>query len=123
MTTNLLKIGCLALTAGLLWPVYAQEGAAKENHSQDPGSSQALNDADYQKFKNWQAFLSDRSAQTYAVSGSNHINESAYVKIGGIEQWITIRGQDRNNPVVLFLHGGPGDVTNPWSYGAPCLCG
>ena len=114
--TNLLKIGCLALTAGLLWPVYAQEGAAKENPSQDPGSSQALHDADYQKFKNWQAFLSDRSAQTYAVTGSNHINESAYVKIGGIEQWITIRGQDRNNPVLLFLHGGPGDVTNPWSY-------
>jgi pimeloyl-ACP methyl ester carboxylesterase len=34
------------------------------------------------------------------------------VPIGGIDQWITISGQNRDNAVVLFLHGGPGTPTN-----------
>ena len=40
-----------------------------------------------------------------------------YVKIGGIDQWIQIRGEDRGNPVILFVHGGPGRSTIPISSG------
>ena len=36
------------------------------------------------------------------------INESGFVTIGGIEQWVQIRGDTTANPVLLFLHGGPG---------------
>ena len=43
------------------------------------------------------------------------IREEMFVRIGGIEQWITIKGDDRNNPVVLFLHGGPGDALSPFA--------
>jgi pimeloyl-ACP methyl ester carboxylesterase len=38
------------------------------------------------------------------------IQEERFVNLGGIEQWITIRGADRANPVLLIVHGGPGDA-------------
>ena len=43
-----------------------------------------------------------------AINTPNGINESGYVRIGGVDQWIEIRGQDRRNPVLLWLNGGPG---------------
>lgn len=38
------------------------------------------------------------------------------VRIGGIDQWVSIRGNDRGNPVLLMLHGGPGWVSMPTSW-------
>ena len=38
------------------------------------------------------------------------------VRIGGIDQWVSIRGNDRANPVLLMLHGGPGWVSMPTSW-------
>ncbi len=57
-----------------------------------------------------------RNAEQFAIRSKDGIDEATYVSVGGIEQWITIRGQDRANPVLLFLHGGPADVTNPWTF-------
>ena len=62
-------------------------------------------------------FFQKRNAQKYAVIGANRIDESALRQNGRPSiRWLTIRGQDRNNPILLILHGGPGDVTNPWGY-------
>ncbi|MCI3133386.1 hypothetical protein [Phenylobacterium aquaticum] len=44
------------------------------------------------------------------------IDEGQFVSINGQEQWITIRGRDLKNPVLLILHGGPGF---PMSFMAP----
>lgn len=44
------------------------------------------------------------------------IDELMPVRIGGIEQWISVRGADRSNPILLFLHGGPGDPMMPESW-------
>ncbi len=35
-----------------------------------------------------------------------------YVPVGGIQQFVSIRGQDRANPVLLVVHGGPGFPTS-----------
>jgi pimeloyl-ACP methyl ester carboxylesterase len=43
------------------------------------------------------------------------VNEKMFVPIGGIEQWVTIKGADRSNPVVLVLHGGPGNAWSPFA--------
>ena len=37
------------------------------------------------------------------------------IKIGGIDQWVSIRGTDRRNPVLLHIHGGPGYISMPMS--------
>jgi len=36
------------------------------------------------------------------------IDETGFVRIGGIDQWVAIQGSDVRNPVLLYLHGGPG---------------
>lgn len=36
------------------------------------------------------------------------IAETAYLRIGGIDQWLMIRGESVANPVLVLLHGGPG---------------
>lgn len=42
------------------------------------------------------------------IPSSRGVLEQGYVRIGGIDQWVGIRGEDRENPVLLVLHGGPG---------------
>jgi pimeloyl-ACP methyl ester carboxylesterase len=42
------------------------------------------------------------------------IDEQGFVTVGGIDQWIAIQGSDIRNPVILFLHGGPGEAQSPF---------
>ncbi|HEX9099822.1 MAG TPA: alpha/beta hydrolase [Candidatus Dormibacteraeota bacterium] len=46
-------------------------------------------------------------AQGRVVPGS--IAEMRTVNLGGIDQWIVIRGRNLNNPILLSLAGGPGE--------------
>lgn len=52
----------------------------------------------------------------YNQTPAGGINESMYVDVNGTKQWINIYGQDLNNPVLLYLHGGPGSATSHIDY-------
>lgn len=41
------------------------------------------------------------------ISTENGVDEGIYVTLGGQEQYLLIRGEDVDNPVVIWLHGGP----------------
>ncbi|UCF06564.1 MAG: alpha/beta hydrolase [bacterium] len=49
------------------------------------------------------------------------IDELKAVEIGGIEQWVSVRGSDPANPILLFIHGGPGSPMMPvsWTFQRP----
>src|SRR5436190_21774927 len=43
------------------------------------------------------------------------INKQEAVEVGNIMQWIEMKGSDDTSPILLFLHGGPGNSS--MSYG------
>jgi pimeloyl-ACP methyl ester carboxylesterase len=56
----------------------------------------------------WRKARQRRVAKVLEIDTPNGIVEQRFVKVGGIDQWIQLRGEDRANPVLLVLHGGPG---------------
>jgi len=49
------------------------------------------------------------------------VQDSYKTRIGGVDQWLNVRGQDRGNPMVLFVHGGPAAPVTPtmWQFQRP----
>lgn len=74
----------------------------------------------------------DRGAENYSdareavadlerIPGPDGVQESYAARIGGIDQWLYVRGQDRVNPIILFVHGGPAAPVSPsmWQFQRP----
>ena len=62
------------------------------------------------------AVLQERIRIAQAIQSPPGIDSMEAVDVGGIRQWIHIRGRDRRNPVLLYLHGGPGTPMMPFGY-------
>ena len=46
----------------------------------------------------------------------NGVQEQYEVTLGGARQVVTVRGADRGNPILLFIHGGPGAAETSWAW-------
>lgn len=118
MRTHVLFSISVAIALSVSQPLSAQ---AQDGKPTQRGSERGMNepkavDSEYRKLDGLVSNLRARNAQQFAINLAKGIDEASFISIGGIEQWVTIRGQDRTNPVLLVLHGGPGDVTNPWTF-------
>lgn len=62
----------------------------------------------------FRAWRQGRVAAALAIRTPNGIDESGFVRIGGLDQWVSIRGEDLANPVIVVAHGGPGSSLTPF---------
>jgi len=61
----------------------------------------------------YRAIVQHQIASSRAIQSPDGINTLESVSIGGIDQWIELRGESVKNPILLFIHGGPGSSFMP----------
>lgn len=52
-------------------------------------------------------FWPERTPQIKSIE-KGAISTIDYIEIGGVQQCVLVRSENYNNPIILFLHGGPG---------------
>jgi len=60
----------------------------------------------------WRAWEQHQIASDLRINLPNAIDEAKFINVNGAQQWITIRGENKDNPVILFLHGGPSEANS-----------
>ncbi|WNG62911.1 lysophospholipase [Archangium gephyra] len=55
-------------------------------------------------------------AELRKIVAPEGLERTEKLRIGGIDQWVSVRSRDPRNPVLLVLHGGPGWVAMPTSW-------
>jgi pimeloyl-ACP methyl ester carboxylesterase len=60
--------------------------------------------------------LQRKTAERIRIVSPTGVASLEKVLLGGVDQWIQIRGEDRTKPILLFLHSGPGFPEMPFSH-------
>ncbi|MGB9108587.1 MAG: alpha/beta hydrolase [Telluria sp.] len=99
-------IACWALAGMLGTGAAAQEAA-----------SQAESQAQAKAYREARAAVADLER----IAAPGGVQDAYKTRIGGIDQWINVRGQDKDNPMILFVHGGPASPITPtmWQFQRP----
>lgn len=63
----------------------------------------------------WRMRLQSAERIRQAIDPAVGISTLEAIEIGGIRQWIRIRGRQRDKPVLIFVHGGPGFPQMPFA--------
>jgi len=64
------------------------------------------------------------ASSEHAMAVAESIDQEFYVQSGEAQLYIKVRGEDVNHPVLLYLHGGPGETFGPLvfqGYAGPAL--
>lgn len=97
-----MKIRTYALTA-LTAATLCQPGVAQQTTA-----SAAAPD----EFASARAIIAD----VQKIVTPNGIDETLVLDLGGARQVVNIRGSDRVNPILIYIHGGPGSVEMPMAW-------
>lgn len=55
-------------------------------------------------------------ANARRIVSDNGVQELLEIPVGGTKQWISVRGRNRDNPILLMIHGGPASPEMPTSW-------
>jgi pimeloyl-ACP methyl ester carboxylesterase len=104
-----LRLTAILLRASLA--LFLASASALAQSSSQPSSSQAATSPSLTRAEAIAIIADSRK-----IVSPNGVEELLPVQINGITQWISVRGKDLRNPILLFLHGGPGSPTMPADY-------
>lgn len=64
----------------------------------------------------YRAYRQGGNRAALALKTPPGVQRAGFVRIGGVDQWISARGEDAAKPVLLLLHGGPGNALSGLTY-------
>lgn len=107
-----------AILRSLAVPLLAILGAALAT---EPAPAHAQGTRTAQDDSSARRAATEHMASLLRIRTPNGVQSLEQVTLGGVKQWISIRGSDRANPVMLFIHGGPGDgmMAREWAFQRP----